>query len=101
MSIVFSADKLLSHLEKGAIPAPYTLAMRKAGDGTPILGDQSLFDTDALFKTLEVPDGTWTLAIRPESGWTSIVLKPSTMIIFLLVALTALATTNILFRLRR
>ncbi len=101
ISIVFSAEALLADLERDAIPAPLVVAMRKTEDGTPILGDQRLFETDGIRRTIDVPDGRWTLVVRPKDGWTSGTLSAKTVIIFLLLATAALATTNMLFWLRQ
>ena len=101
ISIVFSAEALVSNLERDAIPEPFEVAMRKADDGTPILGDQRLFETDGIFRSIEVPNGTWTLVVRPEGGWTSGTLQARSVLIFLLLAVATLTTTNMLFWLRR
>ncbi|MCW8842434.1 MAG: PAS-domain containing protein, partial [Rhodobacteraceae bacterium] len=101
ISIVFSAKALLESVERNSIPEPFKIAMRRADDGTPILGDQSLFETDGIFKTVEVPEGAWTIVILPEGGWSTIVLSPSTVLAFILIAAAALATANLVIWLRR
>lgn len=101
ISIVFSADQLLMDLGRDVVPPPFKIAMRRAGDNTPILGDQSLFETDGLLKTVEIPNGAWTLVILPEGGWTQGTIKASTVITFLFLSVAVLAATNLLFWLRR
>ncbi len=101
ISIVFSAERLLSDIKREAIPEPFHVAMRKKEDGTPILGDQKLFNTDSIFREIDVPNGVWTMAIRPEGGWATGTIEARTLLVFLLLAAGTLATTNMLFRLRQ
>ena len=101
VSIVFSAERLLSDIRREAIPAPFDVALRKKEDGMPILGDQRLFASDSILREIDVPDGVWTMAIRPEDGWTRGSIEARTLLIFLLLASASLAITNMLFRLRQ
>ncbi|MBR9843743.1 MAG: PAS domain S-box protein [Rhodobacteraceae bacterium] len=100
VSIVFSAESLLKNLDQGAIPDHFDVAMRRADDNTPILGDQGLFDKDGITKTIEVPNGAWSIAVYPKGGWAQNGIDASTVLIFLLITVGTLATTNMLFRLR-
>ncbi len=45
-------------------------------DGEQFFGDESVFDRNPVVFEITLPEGSWTLAAVPKSGWDNVGLKP-------------------------
>lgn len=73
LSMVIDIESLYAHVGVAPNVRGLQLALRgrdgTGSEGETFLGDDSLFDTDAIIAEVITPGGTWELAARPIDGW--------------------------------
>jgi signal transduction histidine kinase len=103
VGMVFDLEPLLAETARSL--EGYAWAVRTAA-GTPVGGDQSVFDRDPVTMRIDLPDGWWDLAMLPPAGWASTIaaapetpaLRVALVLFGLILAVTA---WNLLRRRRR
>ncbi|TAD90875.1 MAG: histidine kinase [Alphaproteobacteria bacterium] len=65
---VFDLEPIMAEAGFDNLTRLYRVGLRR-GDGEVIAGDATAFETSPVLEVVRVPDGDWSLAIVPISGW--------------------------------
>ena len=105
ISLVLDFDRILEAVVLNEQHEEIQFALRgrdgKGSAGEVFFGAPELFDSDALLRPINIPNGTWQLAARPVTGWqpTNLVLLGLEIFGFFLCALLAVLLWG--YRLKR